>query len=165
MIAASALGGGEAKMYEWHDPILEKYALRLLALPYVWGGDDPLVGFDCSGYVIELMRSVGQLPMAGDWRAQGLYDHFEAGARADALGVPRFGALVFYGRSVTEITHVAFALDTDRIAEFGGGGSRVKSAAEAAVANAYGRIRPVDHRGDRVAILRPKYRGTLTASN
>jgi len=32
---------------------------------YLWGGDDPLAGFDCSGFVIEILKSVGILE---EWR-------------------------------------------------------------------------------------------------
>ena len=35
-------------------------ALAYLGTPYVWGGDDPS-GFDCSGFVIECLKSAGLL--------------------------------------------------------------------------------------------------------
>ena len=32
---------------------------------YSWGGDDP-EGFDCSGLVVEGLKSVGMIPRGGD---------------------------------------------------------------------------------------------------
>lgn len=161
-------------MYEPFDPIIDQYALSLVSarIPYIWGGDDPIKGFDCSGFVIELLRAKGVLPAnwnagmaASKRRSEALFDYFEAMGRADVLTTPRQGALVFYGGSVTDIHHVAWALNSAYVAEYAGGGPKVLSADDAAMANAYGRVRPFDLRSDRVAILRPKYRGELTASN
>ena len=36
-------------------------AWHLLGTPYRWGGDDPILGFDCSGFIVEILKSVGVL--------------------------------------------------------------------------------------------------------
>lgn len=50
-------------------------ALSYLGTPYIWGGDDPS-GFDCSGFVIECLKSVGLLSEKEDYTADGLYHLF-----------------------------------------------------------------------------------------
>ena len=35
-----------------------KYAMAFIGTPYVWGGDDPMGGFDCSGFCIEVLKGV-----------------------------------------------------------------------------------------------------------
>jgi len=46
-------------------------ALSYLGTPYVWGGDDPS-GFDCSGFVIECLKSAGILNEREDYTAESL---------------------------------------------------------------------------------------------
>ena len=46
-------------------------ALSYRGTPYVWGGDDPS-GFDCSGFVLECLKSVGLLPERADLTADRL---------------------------------------------------------------------------------------------
>ena len=40
-------------------------AFSLLHKPYIWGGDNPAKGVDCSGLVIEILKSMGKLPARG----------------------------------------------------------------------------------------------------
>jgi cell wall-associated NlpC family hydrolase len=133
--------------------LLLRYALSFVGLPYIWGGDDPILGFDCSGLVQEILASAGMDP-PGDQTAQGLYNFFEKTSAYNKYGL---GALAFYGESVTKITHVAFMIDTYRVVEAGGGGSSSKTANDAAKLNAYVRVRLVKHRKDLVAVLKPTY--------
>jgi cell wall-associated NlpC family hydrolase len=132
---------------------LREYAMSFNGLPYIWGGDDPVVGMDCSGLVQEILASVGMDP-PGDQTAQGLFDHFQKTALWNKYGL---GALAFYGESVSKITHVAFMLDQYRIIEAGGGGSKSTSPAAASAQNAFVRIRLIKRRPDLVAVLKPSY--------
>ncbi len=134
--------------------LLKTYALSFLGLPYKWGGDDPLLGFDCSGLVIEILQSCGQLPRSYDATSQQLYYRYVKVGVVESTGL---GALAFYGNSVDSITHIAFMLDTKRIIEAGGGGSKTNSRQDAAKQNAYIRIRPVTFRRDLISIIKPKY--------
>jgi len=133
---------------------LEKYAMSMVGLPYKWGGDDPIKGFDCSGLVIELLQSCGMLPRGYDTTASGLYHRFLKSGNQTVLG---FGSLVFYGKGTHRITHVGFMIDEWRMIEAGGGNSRTVNRDVAASQNAFIRIRPIDFRKDLVAVVKPKY--------
>jgi cell wall-associated NlpC family hydrolase len=135
--------------------VLYDLALRLYGLPYLWAGDDPIKGFDCSGLVLELMQSVGQLPPKIDINAQGIFDTFKARGRETT--VADFGSLLFFGVSKLKITHVTFALNRSLMLEAGGGGSSTLTAAIAADQNAYNRVRPITNRKDLVGIVTPDY--------
>ena len=128
--------------------------LRFLGIPYIWGGDDPMRGFDCSGGAQEALAMLGLDP-AGDQNCQALYDHFSDPKRS-VEGARDTGSLAFYGHDSKSITHVAVFLDSETIFEFGGGGSKTTSVEKAIEQNAYGRIRPYWKRTDLVAIVNPK---------
>ena len=134
--------------------IMHSYAWCLVGRPYIWGGDDPLAGFDCSGLVQEILASVGEGPPT-DLSAQGLYRYYQPNGR---LNCAELGSLAFYGKSVDSITHVALLLDRFHIVEAGGGGSETKSLQDAIQQNAYVRVRRVDRRKDLAAIVRPCYK-------
>lgn len=133
---------------------LIKYAMSFIGLPYRWSGDDSIDGFDCSGFVQEVLSSVGMDPR-GDQTAQGLYDYFKSsdGQR----GVLSRGSLCFFGSSETRISHIAIAIDSWRIIEAGGGGSNTVSRAAAAKHNAFIRIRPINSRSNLIESIFPSY--------
>ena len=132
------------------------YAMQFVGKPYIWGGDDPILGFDCSGLVQELLASVGEDP-PGDQNADTLFRYFKKHGR-DWNGemTPEAGCLAFYG-TASKIGHVVMCIDNYRMIEAGGGGSAVTNASLAAARNAYIRIRPIDSRADLVSVLRPNY--------
>lgn len=137
--------------------VLRAYAMKLVGTPYKYGGENPMSGFDCSGLVIELYKSMGILPHGFDGTAQKIYNLFEMNSTHNSYGI---GSLVFYGESVTKITHVAMMLDKSqpwRIIEAGSGTSKTLTKDDADNSNAYVRIRPIGYRSDKVAILRPNY--------
>ena len=139
--------------------ILRQYAMSFVGVPYRWGGETPMGGYDCSGLVQEILRSVGADP-PGDQTANGLYQYFN---ECGTLSLPRLGALAFFGlkdvgpRGKVSITHVGFCLDGLRMLEAGGGGSTTVNVDAAIRQKAFVRIRPVSHRRDLVACLMPHY--------
>ena len=136
-----------------HSDTATAVGLSLLHRPYRWGGDKPANGFDCSGLVIEMLQSVGVLP-AGDWTSQGLYSLFLARGCQLQLEAEE-GCLVFFGKSVTQITHVGYALNSDLMLEAGGGDATTTSEARAIEQDARVRVRPIARRKDLVGILNP----------
>lgn len=125
---------------------LYDYAKSFIGQPYRWGGDDPINGFDCSGLCQEILASCGMDPV-GDQTADALYRVWKTkGTQQRTLG-----ALAFYGTEA-KVTHVAFMIDSNRIVEAGGGGSKTLTREDAASQNAYVRIRPVDARKDLVGV-------------
>lgn len=126
--------------------------MQFLKLPYKWGGDDPIKGFDCSGLVQELYAMIGADPK-GDQTAQGLYDYFKDKSRE---GPRDTGTLVFFGQSTSKITHIGMIIEGMVMIEAGGGGSRTQTIEDASSQNAYVRLRPFNQRSDVVAVLMPK---------
>lgn len=72
-------------------------AMAQRGLPYVWGGESPSVGFDCSGLVLYAYRAVGiSLPHSS--RAQATM------GQPVAFGEWQPGDLLFYGSPVHHVT-------------------------------------------------------------
>jgi len=84
--------------------IAVNWALTQIGTPYIWGGETPGVGFDCSGLVQAAYKVAGiALPRVAQ-------DQFDAGPRL-APGTPMVaGDLVFFGSSTTDIGHVGLVV-------------------------------------------------------
>ena len=103
-----------------------------------------MAGFDCSGYVIEILKSVGLLPRSGDWTAHSLF--YDMGWHQPQ--VIETGCLVFW-RSATaqprhghKIIHVEFCLDQTLAIGASGGGGRTITEGDAIEQDAYIKVRP-----------------------
>ena len=118
-------------------------AFQYLGTPYLWGGDDPILGsgFDCSGFCIEVLKSVGVLPRKGDWTADSLSKMWPAvpiGGPAD---------LVFWWNSgKTRVAHVEMVFGGGLSIGASGGGSATVSVKDSIKSNAFVKIRPVHSR-------------------
>lgn len=121
------------------------YAWKFVRVPYVWGGDDPIRGFDCSGFVIECLKAVGQLPYGGDWTAQALWILFKDRQVSD----PDPGALVFWQSTSGQMTHIEIVVHKGISLGASGGGSKTLTLADAIEQNAYIRARPFKDRDAR----------------
>ena len=132
--------------------IIIDYAMSFSGLPYRWGGDDPIKGFDCSGLCIELLQASGLWPRGQDASAQILNNHFRSNG---IIGKKGKGSLAFYGKS--QITHIAFHLTRYHVIEAGSGGSTTLTLDDAEKQNAYIRIRPFDFRKDYIESIMPRY--------
>lgn len=137
--------------------LLRDYALRFVGKPYIWGGDDPIAGFDCSGLVIELLTAAGVFPYGYDAPSrQILIDLIARGAQKTSY--PQFGSICFYGKNPDTITHVAFCMDKETIIEAGGGGSANTTAEVSIKTNGFVRFRPLSFRKDLLVICNPSYK-------
>lgn len=133
--------------------VMLSYAFSLVGTPYKWGGASALEGFDCSGFVQEILRAGKLWPPGGDRTAKGIYDTLRGLGRTTVP--PKAGALSFYGHTRSTITHVGFCLNPELMIEAGGGDSSVKDRATAAARGAVVRVRPIKARNDYLECLMP----------
>lgn len=125
---------------------------RLLHAPYKWGGDDPMSGVDCSGFVLEGLKAAGLVGRDFDTTAEGLLSQvFVKLVRVTHTEQLRRGMLVFWGRPGKPMHHVEVIYGLYPLARemcvltigASGGGSATVSADAAVQQNAYVKIRPV----------------------
>ena len=113
-------------------------ALAYLGTPYVWGGDDPS-GFDCSGFVLECLKSAGVIGEHEDHTADSLMRKFVE----HHVQTPAEGALLFTLDESGKATHVVICLDNQFQIGASGGTSKTSDIAAAWRNNAYVKIRPI----------------------
>ena len=113
-------------------------ALAYLGTPYRWGGDDPS-GFDCSGFVVECLKTAGLLSEQDDLSADSLWQKYAS----SIIEKPERGALLFTLNSRNQATHVVICLDRNFQIGASGGTSKTTDIKSAWRDNAYVRIRPI----------------------
>jgi len=130
--------------------ILRERALSQLPLwigtPYIWGGVSRDGGIDCSGFAIEILKSVGVLAHSFDTTAAGLFEHF----KQTKVGWPVRGGLVFFGRD-NVISHVEFIYETKPFPLMigsSGGNAQTLNKQEASKRAAFVKMRPIASRSD-----------------
>jgi len=128
-----------------------RYAWEFLGLPYRWGGDDTIHGFDCSGLIIEVLQSVGLLPHGSDLTANGLYLKYQA----NVVATPYAGCLCLWTNLAGLVTHVEMFINDFQTLGASGGGSATTSPDAAAAQNAFIKIRPIGYRGSSYKIVDP----------
>lgn len=121
-----------------------------LGIQYRWGGDDPIAGWDCSGFVQEGLRAVGLCDPKIDYSAHELlwtrfkdYQHLSK----DKL---RPGCILFWENLETKKiyhTEVVWQVIGNTVLTIGasGGTSGTVDEAQAITQNAYVKIRPRDN--------------------
>lgn len=126
---------------------LDTLAAAYIGLPYIWGGNTPLPGFDCSGLTCEILRAHGLIGRE-DYGASALFDKYKANQTTRYAR----GCLAFYGKNLASVSHVAVLLSPTTILEAGGGNSECVSVEAATKKGACVRIRPIKHRSDLLAV-------------
>lgn len=138
--------------------VIYDLAMSYVGTPYRWGGDNPMAGFDCSGFVIELYKAWGVLPHRFDRTSAGLWAYFSPGPGEARPKTAAFGRLAYYGRGSGSITHVAFCLNESLVVEAAGGNSGTTDRDSAIDRAACVRIRPIHYRLDFVGFSDPSHR-------
>ena len=141
---------GSLKAHNLRSKAVE-YAWTFLGLPYIWGGDDPVRGFDCSGLVVEVLQAVGLLPHKSDLTANGLYLRYAQ--RRVEQGYA--GCLVFWFSPAGLATHVELMVDDYHTIGASGGGSSTTSPQAAVDQNAFVKMRPLGYCGSSYKIVDP----------
>jgi len=79
--------------------------------PYIWGGEAPGVGFDCSGLVQAAYKAAGiSLPRVAQ-------DQFDATAKLGPGNPLQPGDLVFFGGGPTDVTHVGIYIGNGQMVD------------------------------------------------
>jgi len=105
---------------------------------------------DCSGLIIEVLKSVGILPNEFDDTAHGLYLRFKDKGIASGYA----GCLAFWLKE-GKAKHVEMLIDDSYVIGASGGGSKVKTIEDAIKYDAFVKMRPIGYRGDNYKICDP----------
>ena len=88
-----------------------QYALAQVGKPYLWGGENPALGFDCSGLVQASYTAAGiALPRVAQ-------DQYNAGPALGASAPLLPGDLIFFGSGPTNVTHVGIYLGNGQMVD------------------------------------------------
>jgi len=119
-------------------------ALKMhMGLPYKWGGNDPLEGFDCSGLMVEVLQTVGLMKRGSDDTADGLSRMF------NQTEVFQPGVMVYWDWNrdgkIDHVEMIAHVDDDGEIYTVGasGGDNSTGSVQAAIMADAYVKMRPL----------------------
>lgn len=128
----SATLAQQRKQFTW-------YALQWLFKPYLWGGENPLSGVDCSGLVVDCFKSIGYYFKKEDYTANGIYQKYAQ--KTIAGPEARSGCLVFFLDDRHIATHVAILINNWQIIHATHGGSTTTTFEEAVRRDAYVKVR------------------------
>jgi gamma-D-glutamyl-L-lysine dipeptidyl-peptidase len=90
------------------EKAVEKFALKYLNVPYLWGGRSPF-GIDCSGFTQIVYKVLG-IPLKRD-----AYQQAEQGILVDFIELAKEGDLAFFENETGKITHTGIILKEQKI--------------------------------------------------
>ena len=129
-------------------------SLELLNVPYIFGGNDPSRGLDCSGFIQLNLRKMGIIRDNVDRTAQDLYNLLEAGEYRSQLGPD---SLLFFGESRYKISHVEMAVNDTMMIGAAGGSKNCTTVKEAKELDARVKFSQIKRRSDMVACIKLTY--------
>lgn len=112
------IGGDGQGLSNEQFQMLNEEAVKYIGLPYVYGGNSPITGFDCSSYVSYVYTKAGikNIPRT---TAQKIYDNYTIPiSRESAMA----GDLIFFQKTYTHyetITHIGIYLGNNRMIHCG----------------------------------------------
>ena len=142
-------------MYISDEKIWWTWFSAMLGRPYIWGGDDPMRGYDCSGLVQDGFAMFG-MDDPQDSTADKMWNQWDQGY-ADSKRVPssRLGDIIFFGKP-ERASHVAIAVNHRTMFHAGGGRQTTIDHTQSIAQNAFVKFAPIDSRLDKLGIYRPE---------
>jgi cell wall-associated NlpC family hydrolase len=136
----------------------ENYLISLIkynGINYIWGGNNPLVGLDCSGLVYNAHALTLNVGPQYDLTAQGYYDFYSATSVCVLPGSSDLADLAFYGSGPKLVTHVGICLNKSLMLEAAHGDSTTTNEFQAKLKGARVEVNPIMRRKDLIGIFRP----------
>ncbi len=124
-----------------------RYASKFIGQPYFWGGQGPYA-WDCSGFILEVLKAFGRVGNKDDMTAGGLHRYLLTKGWKQGL---QAGSIVFFGEDTTSISHVGIAINQDLYLSAASGDKTTTSIQRATEQNAFVKQRVI--RRDLVASL------------
>jgi cell wall-associated NlpC family hydrolase len=131
---------------------ITRLALKLVGCPYIWGGNAPWNGFDCSGFIVWVLQVFAILP-SGDWTAATLAAHFSQHPTVPPNGTLP-GDLAFYGSDPLRPVHVMLCTGAGTCVGASGGGPTTTSLEIARAKHAMVKPKPITYRNDLISCVR-----------
>lgn len=128
---------------------ISHYMMKFIGTEYVWGGKT-VRGWDCSGICSEALQAFGHIPLHRVMNSQMLHNYLTDRYYEVEFPHDMSNAVLFFGKSRTQITHIAIAIDSQLLVEASGEG-RPKSNSKND--SGWVRIRPIKHRRDLLLAL------------
>ncbi len=136
---------------------LTLYVYSMQGIPYIYGGENPSVGLDCSALIKKGLQYCGIVPENRDFSAQMLYDYLMA--KSFQSCEPSEDCVLFFSpaNSLNDIKHVALAISPLDMLEAAGGGRTTLTPEQAIELDARVQMSKISRRSDLVASIKVTY--------
>jgi cell wall-associated NlpC family hydrolase len=125
---------------------LVKTAEKYWGTAYIYGGDDHFIGLDCSGLVMECLKTIGMMRETDDYNADSLWQMFSK--KYLVSHVPDMGRIFFLFDNNGRAYHTGICMDEYMTIQAGGGSAEVDTKEEAIQKNAFVKYRPAENYPD-----------------